>query len=180
MPPRPLQELLGAPLRSLVLAQGISASTTIELLQELGLTSPTKAGATAVTVQFVLEHPVPDPSNPGETVMVPVRISAPLLALVPLPTVVISEAQIDMHVSIVGFNPPQRTTGPGAPRGGAASQVSVPDLLAVYAPAPASIGPQPAGLTISLKVAGAPPTEGLAQLMTVLQGAINTQRAKVQ
>jgi Protein of unknown function (DUF2589) len=169
-------------LRSLVLAQGISANTTIELLQQLGLTAPGRANAdpTAATLQFVVDHPVPDPANPGETVMVPVRVSAPLLALVPLPTVSISDATIDIHVSLVGFSPPQPATGAGILRGKTTPSTSIPDLIAVYAPAPAAIGPQPAGLAISLRVTGVPPTEGLSQLMTLMQGAITTQQTSVR
>jgi hypothetical protein len=181
MKPLPLEQLIGGPLRALVLAQGIAAQTTAQFLAEVGF-SPDARGRrppTARTFEFTYVHPVPDPENPGEVVNTPVRVRAPLLALTSVPNLRIAEGTVTFHADVVDTQP-----APEPPRGFAigrqpTSTLFAPPLqfMAAYVPAPnANDEPGSRGnLSVSVRVSREPLGEGLNRIITLLQDAITSQ-----
>src|SRR5262245_53714575 len=106
--PLPLEQLIGAPLRSLVLGQGISAQATADFIAEVGFTADPAGGEPhARTLEFIVVHPMPDPSDPGGTIDVPTRVSVPLLSLVSIPSLDIAEATVEFEADIVGVKHPR-------------------------------------------------------------------------
>lgn len=177
MKPLPLEQLIGGPLKALILAQGIAQQATAQFISDVGL-APPAAGEKeprARTVSFSYLHPVPDPSNPGGVIETPVRVDAPLLALTQIPQVRVAEATINLETSVVDVieeKPPQEALG-GFPRSALAAPLSV---YAVYA-ARAKDGPS-TGLSFSIRVEREPLAEGLNRILALLQDAINTEPLK--
>src|SRR6267378_1055344 len=100
--PLTLEQLISAPLRALVLGQQEATQTTADFLSQLGFES---AGGkvSARTVEFEYLHPVPDPANPGSTIDTPTRMRVPLLTMLPLPNLRISEANVGFGANVVGM-----------------------------------------------------------------------------
>ena len=181
MKPLPLEQLIGGPLRALVLAQGIAAQTTAQFLAEVGF-SPDARGRrppAARTFEFTYVQPVPDPENPGEVVDTPVRVRAPLLALTSVPNLGIAEGTVTFHADVVDTQP-----APEPPRGFAIGRQPTSTLLApplqfiaAYVPPPAP-GEEPesrGNLSVSVRVAREPLGEGLNRVLTLLQDAIASE-----
>lgn len=186
--PMPLHYLIGAPLRSLVLGQGIASRATSEYLGAMGFAAePGQATARARTFEFTYDHPTPDPERPGETIPTPTRVTVPWLSMLPtVPAVSIAEATIEFRANVLdlrdavmdadqkaaleaarlaGINPDASFLS--ALRGG-------PDIVAAYAPA----SPTPRGETavsFTIRVEREPASEGLLSVLNLLNDAITAQ-----
>jgi hypothetical protein len=181
MKPLPLEQLIGGPLRALVLAQGIAAQATAQFLAEVGFVPDPRGRRppSARTFEFTYVHPVPDAENPGEVVNTPVRVRAPLLALTSVPNLRIAEGTVTFHADVVDTQPASE-----APRGFAIERqpsstlLARPlQLLATYVPPPTAGGEPEGGgnLSVTVRVAREPLGEGLNRILALLQDAITSE-----
>lgn len=181
MPQQPLslEQLIGGPLRALVLAQGIAAQATVQFATEVGFDRPPGGGAEprARTVEFTYVHPVPDPQNPGAVIPTPVRVSVPILALVAIPNIAVEEATVNVRANIIDVKQRDADSGEASieRKSGAFLGPQV-NIQAVYAPLEPGVRRVAApGLSFSIKVVREPVSEGLAKIATLLQDAITAE-----
>ncbi len=184
--PLPLEQLIGAPLRSLVMGQGIAAQATAEFISEVGFTPAAgERGPSVKTFDFSYVHPVPDPANPGDVVDTPTRVSVPLLSIVSLPNLRIAEATVEFGADVVEIQPAE--AGPAElqlERKRAASDRTAVfprgvHLVAAYSPpAPPEGGGPGSALSFSIRVVAEPAPEGLASVLNLLTESIRTRPEK--
>lgn len=161
--PAPLAALIAAPLRALVQAQAQAELETLNYVVDVGLGGSEEMRA--VTLDFDIDQPVPDPADPGTVRHTAARVTVPLLALLGVPSVRIQRATVDFAVQIRRVS--QRTVRTIA-RGKNAPQV---ELEGVYGP---SVDPAtPASLSVHLELAGKQEGETLAQLRHLLGDAMS-------
>jgi hypothetical protein len=174
-----LEHLISAPLRALVLGQQAATQATADVISGLGFEAG-KAGqpATARTFEFEYSHPVPDPDNPGSTIDTPTRVRVPLLTLLPVPNLRISEAHVSFGADVIGVQT-VRTAGHVliADSDRASVRSAATRLVATYAPSTVPPGQPAPTLTVSIKVVGEQPAEGLARVLSVLGDAITASAA---
>jgi len=181
MRPIPLEQLLGGPLRALVLAQGIAAQATAQFISEVGFTADPrgKNPPSARTVQFTHVQPVPDPENPGQHINTPVVVTAPLLALVSIPNLQIAESTMTLNADVADVGPTDLPPSSIPLEGRQPSVLPSPPLrfLAAMVPPPfQGEPPSPGGnLSITVKVTHEPPAEGLTRVLTMLQEAFTAE-----
>lgn len=181
MQPLPLEQLIGGPLRALVLAQGIAAQATAQFVSEVGFLPPAQGAKEpqARTVNFTYMHPVPNPENPGAVIETPVRVSVPLLALTSIPNVRVAEATVNLQANVVDLRPAEKQA---EEIGVARRPESLFDppvrIFAVYAAPPKPDAPPSAGLSFSIRVVREPLTEGMNKIVTLLQDAITSEALK--
>jgi hypothetical protein len=176
--PLTLEQLISAPLRALVLAQQAASQTTADFISELGFETAPGKTPSARTLEFEYVHPVPDPANPGSTIDTPTRLRVPLLTLLPLPNLRISEANVGFGANVVGMKT-VRTPGRALavhPDAAAEEQVST-QLFATYAASSPAPGEPPPILTMNIKLVSERPAEGLTRVLNVLEDSINTAPA---
>jgi hypothetical protein len=180
--PVPLEQLVGAPLRALVLGQGIAGQATADFIAEIGLT-PDGADRppTARTFEFTFLHPVPDPENPGGVIDTPTTVSVPLLTVLPIPNLDITEATIDFDANVVSVEqlrarqPELRIERPKS------SALDGPvQLIAAYTQRRAADGSGGGALSISVKVARAPLGQGLETVVGLLHEGITARPVDIK
>jgi uncharacterized protein DUF2589 len=180
--PLPLEQLIGAPLRSLVLGQGIAAQATAEFVAEVGFT-PTEGTRppTVRTFDFTYLHPVPDPANPGSVIDTPTQVSVPLLSFVGIPNLRIAEATVNFAADVVDVKPIEaRPTEVDLQRKRAISDRSAllpgrVQMVAAYAPPNPPEGSVGSALSFSIRVVGEPAPEGLANVLNLLNESIRSR-----
>ena len=103
----PMEQIIGGPLQSVVKAQALAASSTVDFIQQVGL-NPAQGGVgaqTARTVDFSFQRRVPAREEDGggssdvltsETV----QLTVPLLTIVPVPFIRVKEATIDFEAQV--------------------------------------------------------------------------------
>jgi hypothetical protein len=105
----PLEHIIGAPLEAAIKAQAMSSRTSVEFIQEVGLTRDAAGNLKAVSVDFqfdrTLEEVVQPPGTPPPAPitnfrLVPSRLSVPLLAIVDVPAFRINDMTIDFEYHI--------------------------------------------------------------------------------
>lgn len=188
MKPVTLEQLIGGPLRALLLGQGIAAKATSQFIAEVGFEQHAdQAERTAKepkvrTFDFTYNHPVPDPDNPGGYINTPVQISIPLLTLTPIPNIHISEATVNFQANVIDMKPSEAKPADFALK---RESASAPDadyhILAVYSTPRAGTDAEKSAdgtLSISLKVVREPHAEGLTRVLNILQDAITSRTVK--
>lgn len=168
--PRALGDLLGAPLRALIEAEAIAARTTADFIKDVGFvpptsTTPTKNGVDDIgsprLVTFRYQRKTADGKDVDAT------ISVPLLTIVPIPSLQISEAKIDLSLIV--------TDATGSSSG------SRPQIKAIMAtPLVKGQVAQTNKLTmdISITLQQADLTHGMISLMNMLQEGIAEKQKK--
>lgn len=162
--PRALGDLLGAPLRALIEAEAIAARTTADFIKDVGFVAP-KAGTSTTNgvddigsprlVTFRYQRKTADGRDVEST------ISVPLLTIVPIPSLQISEAKIDLSLIVT-----DATGSTGGTR---------PQIKAIMAtPLVKGSVAQTNKLTmdISITLQQADMTHGMVSLMNLLQEGI--------
>lgn len=81
--------IIGAPLQAAIKAQAMAARSTWEFIQEVGLKTDENGDKSAVNVEFVYQ-------KDGEMV----RLLVPILTIVPIPCIVVTEVDIQFKASI--------------------------------------------------------------------------------
>jgi hypothetical protein len=163
---RTLGDLLGAPLRALIEAEAIAARTTADFIKEVGFVAPTTASTGAGVedigsprlVTFRYSRRTADGKDVEST------ISVPLLTIVPIPSLQISEAKIDLSLIITdSATTPQR-----------------PQMKAIIAsPLVKSSAGNKLTMDISVTLQQADLTHGMVSFMNLLQeGISDSQKEK--
>lgn len=160
--PAPLAALLAAPMRALVHAQAQAELETLDYVVDVGLGGPEEMRA--ITLDFDIDQPVPDPAEPGTVRHAPARVSVPLLALLGVPSVRIQRATVDFAVHVRRVS--QRTV-----RGGPAKGERQVELEGVYGPSgdPAA----PAFFSVHLELEGRQDGETMARLRHLVGDAMS-------
>ena len=105
----PIEQLISAPIRAIIEAQSIATQSVLDFISEVAFepisdSSELKNGTPKLkTVEFVYSHPIPDPDNPGMVIDTPSKVSIPLLAMLQIPNISISESTLDFNINIVGL-----------------------------------------------------------------------------
>ena len=180
--PLPLEQLIGAPLRSIVLGQGIAARATAEFVSEVGF-APVRGREPIVrTFDFDFVQPVPDPENPGSVVDTPTRVSVPLLSVVSIPHVRIAEATVSFGADIVDvkalevkaaelpLDRPKTAAAAGTTNLAIATQ-----LIGVYAAPQVEGSPGGPMLAISIKVVRDDVPAGLKTILDLLADGVRSR-----
>jgi hypothetical protein len=181
MRPIPLEQLLGGPLRALVLAQGIAAQATAQFVSEVGFTVDPrgKNPPSARTIQFTLLRPIPDPENPGQVINTSVVVSAPLLALTSIPNLRIADATVTLNAEVVDVEPTDVRPLGVQIEGRPPEVIPLPPLrflAAMVTPRIEDGEPSPGGnLSITVKVTREPLAEGLTRVLTILEDALTAE-----
>jgi hypothetical protein len=175
-----LEHLISAPLRALVVGQQAATQATADVISGLGFVAGTAGRpATARTFEFEYSHPVPDPDNPGSTIDTPTRVRVPLLTLLPVQNLRISEAQVSFGADVIGVTTVRMAGHVLVSDSDRASVKSAATrLVATYAPSTVSPGQPAPTLTVTIKVVGEQPAEGLARVLSVLGDAMTASAAK--
>lgn len=97
----PMEQIIGGPMQALIKAQALAASTTADFITQVGLeTTPGPPPVTkARTVDFQYEKNKPKADGTGfdsETI----KLSVPLLTIVPVPYIRIEQATIDFEANV--------------------------------------------------------------------------------
>src|SRR5262245_16500257 len=106
--PLTLEELISAPLRALVLGQQVATQATADYISQLGFETTAGKIPSVRTLEFDYIHPVPDPANPGSTIDTPTRVRVPLITMLPVPNLRISEANVVFGANVVGMKTVRR------------------------------------------------------------------------
>lgn len=183
----PLEHLIGAPLQAIVRAHDLMSQAAVDFLAEWGLEPPKEPPApslggalkappakplpTVRLLEFQYTHPVPDADNPGLVVDTPVHVKVPLLSLLPLPSLRIDEANIDLNVRIAQVEPvepaPEGSSGlMGAPR------YRLQSAFAPRAQEAGSSTPDEANLKISIRLKKEPTPEGARLVSDLLRDSM--------
>jgi hypothetical protein len=176
----PLDQLIGGPVRAIVLAQGIAAQSAAQFLSEVGFTRDRQdeGPAAARTVAFTYIQPVADPEKPGQVINTPVRVTVPLLVLTSIPNVQIAEGTVSFQANVVEVRATDLPSGAVNIEAKPSVLFRPPvDVLAVYA-TPGIGGPEPTpggNLAVSVKVVREPLPEGFTRVMHLLQDAITAE-----
>lgn len=169
--PRALGDLLGAPLRALIEAEAIAARTTADFIKDVGFVPPTSGTSTTNGVDdigsprlvtFRYQRKTADGRDVEST------ISVPLLTIVPIPSLQISEAKIDLSLIVT-----DATGSSGGTRPQIKAIMATP-LVKGSVARPSTSGTETGKLTmdISITLQQADMTHGMVSLMNLLQEGI--------
>jgi len=89
----PLEYMLASPLTAVIKAQALAAKTTIDFIESVGLEED---GTTLKvrSVDFSYTQPVADPNTPGSTLFNTATLTVPLLSIVPIPYIRVSDLNV--------------------------------------------------------------------------------------
>jgi hypothetical protein len=98
----PLEAMIGGPMQAAIKAQALSAQTTVEFINSVGLEEyPIGTGnLRARTVDFRYVRSLEDPDYPGVFNEYPTSLTVPLLTIVPIPYIRISDMNITFEFKI--------------------------------------------------------------------------------
>jgi len=112
----PLEDLIGASLNAIIKAQIIASNSSLQFLLDMGFEADKEEKmpkdrnrkTESLTkklrmVEFSYNHPIPDPSNPGNVIDTPTVVKVPLLTLFSVPHIGISEADMNFNIKILGI-----------------------------------------------------------------------------
>jgi hypothetical protein len=95
----PMEQIIGGPLQAIVRAQSLAASETASFIQTVGLVDDGSGNSTARTVDFGFNRKVPKEDGSATTTE-NVKLTVPLLTIVPVPFIRIEEATIDFECKV--------------------------------------------------------------------------------
>lgn len=165
----PIENLISAPIRAIIEAQAVATESILDFITNVGLESDPKSNKSKIrTVEFTYSHPLPDPDNPGMVIDTPSTVSIPLLSLVQIPNISISESTLDFNINIVKLleNKDKKTskTKPFIVQSKFASRIQ---------PTP-EISQEPHTLSLSIKLNKEDSSEAERKVMNLLQEAITS------
>lgn len=96
----PLGFLLGAPMKSVIEAQALAAKTTVDFINNVGLEEDAAGELKVRSADFSFTQPIPDPNNPGATIEQESKLTVPLLSIVPVPFIRVSDLNVTFEFKI--------------------------------------------------------------------------------
>ncbi|MHB0926096.1 MAG: DUF2589 domain-containing protein [Gallionellaceae bacterium] len=102
MKPRPINELLAVPLRAAIQAKIMSATETLGMIKKFGIDSEDQVKNLTFKTTKMVELPQPAESKkPVEYEKRNMEVSIPLLTLINLPSVQLTEMNVEMAIHVV-------------------------------------------------------------------------------
>ncbi|HEX6247467.1 MAG TPA: DUF2589 domain-containing protein [Nocardioidaceae bacterium] len=97
----PMEQIIGGPLQAVIKAQSLAASTTVDFIQQVGLTGD-GTDQVARTVAFSFDRNVPDTDEAGDDIVrsETVNLNVPLLTIVPVPFIRIATTDISFECKV--------------------------------------------------------------------------------
>src|SRR5215470_12367502 len=98
----PMEQIIGGPLQAIIKAQSLAANATATFINQVGLLPPDTPGgnATARTVDFSFKRLKPPADDKSQPTQETVKLTVPLLTIVPVPFIRIQEATIDFECKV--------------------------------------------------------------------------------
>ena len=97
----PMEQIIGGPMQAIVKAQALSASTTVDFIQNVGLEERGDGEPSeARTVDFSFQRPMSPDDDADDVSQETVNLSVPILAIVPTPWIRVEEATIDFEAKV--------------------------------------------------------------------------------
>lgn len=169
----PMGALIGGPLKAIIEAQSLSAVATAEFIKNVGFKGGPDQVKEAIMVSFKYQQPVQDAQ--GGLVMMPAQIDAPLISIMPIPCLLVSEARIAFQMTVTQSECSEKATEGSAELGFEAgwgwgkvkisgkishkeSQTRKTDTSAKY--------------DVEVKAAQAPVPEGLHRILDIFSDAV--------
>lgn len=184
----PLGYLIGGPLQAIVEAHALLSQSALQFFSEFGFehardekTSEAEQQASFKLrmLEFSYVHPVPDPANPGAVIDTPTHVKVPILAMLSLPSLRISEATLDFNIRVVGFTEMKKTeTASGVQK--ARLPFLIQGVYTAKTPAVEKPEQEPSTLAISIKITKEPVPEGANRILSLMQDAIISHPVKEQ
>lgn len=181
----PLEQLVGGPLQAIIEAHALLSQSALKFFSDFGFEPVAIEKKTAAssdqangaplaklrTLEFSYIHPVPDSEQPGNIIDTPTHVKIPLLAMLSLPSLTISEATLDFNIKVVGF-----TQTKEAIKKSDITKAKLPFAIqgayASRSPAADESTPETSTIAISIKMKQEPVPEGAKKLMNLLQDAL--------
>ncbi|MEM2191515.1 MAG: DUF2589 domain-containing protein [Archaeoglobaceae archaeon] len=171
MPETPLylEQIISAPLTAIIQAQKESAIATLQFLLSQ-MEEREEAGRrkkVPVTLEFSYTQTVQNPDT-GQIEAIPLKMSIPVLTLVPIPFISIEEAELDFKAKIVAtkFKEEKEIKLPALFK----EKLPLPTLYAVYGSKANS--DLTGELNIKIKAKRIDVPEGMAKMLTALSNSI--------
>lgn len=97
----PLGYMLGAPMKAVIEAQALAAQSTVEFIEKVGLEEDETTGELSVrSADFSFVQSIPDPANPGEFIEQESKLTVPILTIVPVPYIRVSDLNVSFEFKI--------------------------------------------------------------------------------
>jgi hypothetical protein len=201
----PLEYMLASPLTAVIKAQALAAQTTIAFIEKVGLEEDNAGELSLRTAQFSFEQPVPDPANPGGTIVQAATLTVPLLSLAPIPFIRVSDLNVSFEFKIrdvtsnqskfeitgkTGFESTTTATGQtgfgggligflgGASASGSVEQKTnvTASVSATYQSSNRQMTDRSATFKMTMNAVQDALPEGLSRVLTILNDTINSQK----
>jgi hypothetical protein len=203
----PLEYMLGTPLTAVIKAQALAAQTTVAFIEKVGLEENPSTGELSVrTAEFSFNQPIPDPANPGATMVQATVLTVPILTMAPIPFIRVSDLNVSFEFKIrdvsssqskaefttkTGFENTTSVEGKigvgggvmgflGGPKGSTSleSKTNVTaSVSATYQSSNRQMTDRSATFKMTMNAVQDALPEGLSRLLTILNDSINSQQA---
>jgi hypothetical protein len=174
--PKFISDLLGAPMAAIVQAEAIAARATADFIKEVGFTKNTDAIDSDFGAVKNISFSYNRMNTDGTSQMA--SITVPLLTIVPIPTLRVAQAVIELDLAIT--QPEANTPGGGDSKSIKIFGVEKPLRLKALLAKKPSPGPSPAtgnsitgNMNVKITMEQAEPTIGMVQLINILETAKN-------
>ena len=171
--PKFISDLLGAPMAAIVQAEAIAARATADFIKEVGFTKNTDSVDSDFGAIKNISFSYNRQNADGTAQMA--LITVPLLTIVPIPTLRVAQAVIELDLAIT--QPEESILGGGDSRSNKSFGMEKPlRLKALFAKKP--VGSSPAtgnsisgNMNVKITMEQAEPTIGMVQLISILDNA---------
>ena len=169
----PMGALIGGPLKAIIEAQSLSAIATADFIKNVGFKGGPDQAKEAIMVSFKYMQPVPD--GKGGMTNSPAQIDAPLITLMPIPCLLVSEARIAFEMTVTQSECQERSTEGSAELGFEAGwgwgKVKISGKIS-HKEAQTRKTDTSAKYDVEVKAAQAPVPEGLHRILDIFQEVV--------
>jgi len=171
----PMGALIGGPLKAIIEAQTAAAIATADFIKNIGFKGGPKPEDVkeAIMVSFRYQQPVQ--SSDGTVTMTPAQIDAPLLAIMPIPCLLVSEARIAFQMTVTQSECSEKATEGSAELGFEAGwgwgKVKVSGKIS-HKESQTRKTDTSAKYDVEVKAAQAPVPEGLHRILDIFADAV--------
>ncbi|MFN3996670.1 DUF2589 domain-containing protein [Algoriphagus sp.] len=173
--PKFISDLLGAPMAAIVQAEAIAARATADFIKEVGFTKSTDSVDSDFGAIKNISFSYNRLNTDGTSQMA--SITVPLLTIVPIPTLRVAQAVIELDLALT--QPEENTPGGGDSKSiknfGVEKPLRLKALIArkPSVSAPATGNSITGNMNVKITMEQAEPTIGMVQLINILDNAKN-------
>lgn len=169
----PMGALIGGPLKAIIEAQTAAAVATADFIKNIGFKEGPDKVKEAVMVSFKYQQPIQ--GSDGTVSMTPAQIDAPLLAIMPIPCLLVSEARIAFQMTVTQSECSEKATEGSAELGFEAGwgwgKVKVSGKIS-HKESQTRKTDTSAKYDVEVKAAQAPVPEGLHRILDIFADAV--------